>query len=74
LKHHHEWIVACKQGGKTFSDFETATRLTRIVLLGCLAVRTDVRIEIDSNSGCIKAPKEAASLVGRVYRKGWALA
>jgi predicted dehydrogenase len=74
LKHHHEWILACKQGGKTLSDFETASRLTRIVLMGCLAVRTDARIEVEPNSGGIKGPKEAASLLGRVYRKGWELA
>jgi hypothetical protein len=74
LKHHYEWIKACKDGGKTFSDFETGSRLTQLVLLGCAAVRTRARIQVDPRTGSIQGPKEAVSLMGRQYRKGWELA
>jgi predicted dehydrogenase len=74
LKHHYEWIRACKDGSKTFSDFETGCHLTQLVLLGCAAVRTCAKIQVDPRTGSIQGPKEAVSLMARQYRKGWELA
>jgi hypothetical protein len=34
LKHHHEWIAACKNGSTPYSNFDTVSALTEIVLLG----------------------------------------
>src|SRR6266567_199853 len=35
LRHHLEWISACKGGRRCYSDFDIAAYLTEIILLGC---------------------------------------
>ena len=44
LRHHQEWILACKDGRPTYSDFGIASRLTETILLGALALRAGGRI------------------------------
>ena len=74
LKHHREWIQACKGGPTPFSSFEAISNLVRLVLLGCLATRIDGRIECDPQNFRIIGPPQALQYVSREYRKGWELA
>lgn len=74
LRHHLEWIAACKGTGTCYSDFEFGAKLTETILLGCIALRVGKRLEWDGpNMRATNAP-EAAQFVKRQYRKGWSLA
>jgi hypothetical protein len=72
--HHLEWIHACKGGANCYSSFEVSGRLTEFMLLGCVALRVDKRIEWDGIN--LRSPNvpEAAQFVRREYRQGWQLA
>jgi len=73
MRHHLEWIAACKGGRPAYSDFDTAAYLTEIILLGCVALRTGRKLEWDGpNMRATNAP-EAAQFVKRNYRRGWEL-
>ena len=64
-----------KEGKKSCSDFEYTSRLTEMVLLGCLAERAGLgkKVEWDGvNMTCTNLP-ELNALVNREYRKGWEL-
>ncbi len=68
-----EWIGAIKGGPMCLSNFEYASQLTEMVLLGNVAVRVGKKIEWDGeNMRATNAP-EAAQYVRREYRKGWTL-
>jgi predicted dehydrogenase len=71
LRHHLEWINACKSGRPAYSDFEIAAYLTEIILLGCVAMRVGRKLEWDGpNMRSPNAP-EAAAFINREYRTGW---
>jgi hypothetical protein len=71
LRHHLEWIAACKGGRPGYSNFDIAAYLTEIILLGCVALRVGKKLEWDGpNMRATNAP-EAAQYVRREYRKGW---
>ena len=73
LRHHLEWLTACKGGRPGFSDFSIAAYLTEIILLGCVALRTGKKLEWDGpNMRATNAP-EAAQFVKRDNRKGWTI-
>jgi hypothetical protein len=73
LRHHLEWIAACKGGPAGFSDFAYAGLLTEIILLGCVALRVGRRLEWDGpNLRATNAP-EAAPFIRPTPRKGWAV-
>lgn len=73
LRHHLEWISACKGGRPGYSDFDIAAYLTEIILLGCVALRVGKKLEWDGpNMRATNAP-EAAQYVRREPRKGWSL-
>ena len=73
LRHHLEWIAACKGGRPAYSDFSIAAYLTEIILLGCVALQTGRKLEWDGpNMRATNAP-EAAQFVKRQNRKGWRL-
>jgi hypothetical protein len=74
LKHHLEWITACKGGSNTYSNFESITALTEIVLLGCIALRLDTPVHCDPAASKIIGPPAALALAHREYRHGWELA
>jgi hypothetical protein len=74
MKHHYEWIVACKDRQQPYSSFETGAILTGIVLLGCIATRVNATIHCDAQSGKVVGPPEAIELASREYRRGWELA
>jgi predicted dehydrogenase len=73
LRHHLEWIAACKGGSAGYSDFDIAAYLTEIILLGCVALRAGKKIEWDGANMLARNAPEAAQFIHRPYRKGWEL-
>jgi predicted dehydrogenase len=69
--HHREWLDACKGGKPAGSNFEYGARLTEIVLLGVLAVRTGQTIQWESDSMKAKGLPGADAIIKESYRKGW---
>lgn len=73
---HKEFHDAIKAGDpkRPQSRFEQSGPFTEMVLLGNLAVRLNKKVEWDSKA--LRSPNcpEAAALVKRDYREGWALA
>jgi predicted dehydrogenase len=76
-EHHLDWIRACKESPdsrtEAGSNFQYATALTEMVLLGNLALRAGKRIEWDGpNARALNAP-EVEPLIRKQYRKGYEL-
>ena len=76
--HHQEWINACKGGPKAGSNFDWAGPLTEAVLLGTVALRTQLREQLtktklnwDSKNFKFTNVPEANEFLGYTYRKGW---
>jgi predicted dehydrogenase len=72
--HHREWIDACKGGKPPGSNFGYGARLTEIVLLGVLALRTGRKIEWDAADLKAKGVPAADAIIKEEYRKGWEVA
>lgn len=72
--HHREWIDACKGGPAAASNFEYGARLTEIVLLGVLALRTGREIDWDAQNMKAKGFAEADKFIDEPRRPGWELA
>ena len=72
--HHREWLDACKGGKPAGSNFAYGGRLTEIVLLGVLALRTDRRIEWDAVNLKAKGVPAADAMIKENYRRGWEIA
>lgn len=70
-RQHLEWIAACKDGKRCYSDFEIAAYLTEIILLGCVALQVGKRLAWDGPNMRAKNAPEAAQYIKRQYRKGW---
>ncbi len=68
-----EWMEACKGGAKPLSSFEYCGPLTKMVLLGNLAVRLGKKIDWDAEALKATNAPEADELIRREYRKGWNL-
>jgi len=73
--HHQEWILACKTGSSTESNFSSfAGPLTEAVLLGSVAIRMNgEELLWDSPSMKISNSPEAEQLLHYKYRDGWTL-
>jgi len=73
--HHRDWINACKGGAPASSAFKHGARLTELVLLGVLAVRS--RRRVLWNSAEMKAQPGLAGadeIINGSYRRGWEVA
>jgi len=69
--HHRDWIDACKGGPSPSSNFEYGARLTEIVLLGVVALRTGTTIHWDGpNLKATNAPQLEPVIHGH-FRNGW---
>lgn len=66
-----EWIEAIVAKRQPGANFEYASKLTEVVLLGNLAIRLGRPIEWDSQNLKVKGVPEADALIHRQYRKGW---
>ncbi|WCJ59265.1 Gfo/Idh/MocA family oxidoreductase [Fontisphaera persica] len=71
--HHRDWLDACKGGEPASANFEYGAKLTEVVLLGTVALRTRKKIYWDAaNMKATNAPEADRFLKG-TYRKGWEL-
>jgi Oxidoreductase family, NAD-binding Rossmann fold/Oxidoreductase family, C-terminal alpha/beta domain len=75
LSHTQEWLTAIKDNKPEdcYSRFEIASRLTEIMLLGCVALRAGKKIEWDGPKMVAKNCPEAAPFIKRENRSGWNL-
>jgi predicted dehydrogenase len=75
VAHAQEWITAIKQHKPQmcYSNFDVASRLVEIVLLGCVSLRAGQKIEWDGPKMVAKNCPEAALYIRRQDRSGWAL-
>jgi predicted dehydrogenase len=72
--HHRDWLDAIKGGPAASSNFDYASRLTEITLLGVLSLRLGgKRIQWDAENLKAKGLPEADPLIRGTYRKGWDL-
>ena len=75
LAHAQEWLTAIKENKPElcYSRFEITSRLTEIMLLGCVSLRVGQKIEWDGPKMIAKNCPEAAPFIKRENRSGWAL-
>ncbi len=76
--HHVEWINACKGGPVAGSNFDWAGPMTETILLGNVALRsqlredlTRVKLEWDSKRLAFTNHEGANQFLRREYREGW---
>lgn len=71
--HHRDWINACKGGPSPSSNFVNAARLTEIVLLGAVALRTAATVCWDGPNMTARGLPEAEPIIRGHLREGWEL-
>jgi len=71
--HFEEWIEACKGGKPAGANFEFASLVTEVVLLGNIAVRTGKKLRWDGPNLKITNVREANDYLHCEYRQGWTL-
>ena len=73
--HALEWLAAVKENKPElcYSRFEIASRLTEIMLLGCVALRVGQKIEWDGPKMVAINCPQAAPFIKRENRAGWEL-
>ncbi len=78
--HYQEWIDACKGGKPAGSNFDWAGPLTEVVLLGNVALRSQMREELTTKKLLWDGPNlrftnsnEANKFLKTEYRQGWSL-
>jgi predicted dehydrogenase len=72
-RHHQEWVTAIKENKPElcYSRFEIAGRLTEIMLLGCVSIRTGKKLEWDGPAMKATNVPEADQFIRRTDRLGW---
>jgi predicted dehydrogenase len=73
IGHHAEWVAACKGGPAAGSNFDFAGPLTEIVLLGCVAIRVEEKLQWDAVNMRFPNVPAADEFLHRPRRKGWEL-
>jgi hypothetical protein len=73
--HAQEWLTAIKENKPElcYSRFEITSRLTEIMLLGCVSLRVGKKIDWDGPKMVAKNCPEAAPFIKRENRSGWVL-
>lgn len=71
--HLKEWVNACTGGPATFSNFETGSHLTEIVLAGVVALRMQKAIHWDGEAMRATNAPEAEKFIRAHYRADWKL-
>jgi len=69
--HHRDWIEACKGGPAASASFEYGARLTEIVLLGVVALRTGKALFWNGPEMKATNAPEAEPFIRGHFRKGW---
>jgi len=73
VSHEMNWANACKGIGKATTPFEYAAKLTEVMLLGVVALKTGEKIHYDGANMKITNSKRGNDLLKRDYRRGWSL-
>jgi len=71
IGHREEWLEAVRGGQQAMSNFGYAGPLTEVILLGCVAIRMNDRLEWDGDSMTVTNLPEANAHIRRTYREGW---
>jgi predicted dehydrogenase len=71
--HYKEWIQAAKGGPPANCNFDFASLLAEIALLGVVAQRTGRSLTWDSRNARFTNDAQANEFVSSVYRSGWSL-
>ena len=73
--HAQEWLAAVKdhKPEQCYSRFDVAARLTEIMLLGCVSLRTGQKIDWDGAKMEARNSPQAAQFIKRQNRAGWTL-
>ena len=69
--HHTDWLQACKGGTPASANFEYGAKLTEIILIGNVALRSKKKLEWDGPNMKAKNAPEADQFIKEQYRKGW---
>ncbi len=72
--HHTDWLKACKGSDPASGNFDYSARLTEIVLLGNVALRSKKLIQWDGPAMKITNSPESEKFLKDEYRKGWEIA
>ena len=73
IGHHKEWVEACKGGKPAGSNFEFASLMTQVVLLGNVALRAGEKLQWDGQNMKVTNVSAANEYLHRPYREGWTL-
>ena len=73
IGHHEEWVAACKGGKPAGSNFEFASLMTQVVLLGNVALRAGEKLQWDGANMKVTNVAAANDYLHRPYREGWTL-
>jgi predicted dehydrogenase len=74
IGHHAEWIKACKEGGRSSSDFSYSGPLSECALLGIVSHRVgNKKLDWDWKNMKAKGLPEADRYIRHQYRNGWGL-
>jgi predicted dehydrogenase len=71
--HNEEWFRMMRDGTPAYSNFAIASKLTEIILLGCVAMRVGVGQEMQWDGKHMKSPNcpTASQFLKRQNRPGW---
>ena len=69
--HHADWLQACKGGRPACSSFAYGARLTELILLGNVALRTGRLLKWDAVGMKATNAPEADAYLKEEYRAGW---
>lgn len=72
--HHRDWINACKGGPPASGNFEYGARLTEIIYLGNVALRSGEKIWWDAVNVKVTNSPKADGFLREDYRPGWEIA
>jgi len=72
-RHAQEWIAACKGEGFCYSNFQVASSLTELILLGCVALHDTKRMRWNPDKLRMEDAPEMDSVIQPAYRAGWTL-
>ena len=73
--HEMNWALACKGQATATTPFDYAARLTEVMLLGIVALRTGQgrKIHFDGGNMRVTNVEEANQYLTREYRPGWSM-
>jgi predicted dehydrogenase len=71
--HQADWIRAITEGGRACSDWDYASGLTELGLLGNVAIRAKTPIEYDGRKMRVKNVPEASRFLKKEYPESWIL-